>query len=118
MSLEPNLQSVADLQMFYHIGSWNNATGWMDYGSFTFSPEYSSVVKPENAPWRAKLQLIKQMEEQKKTTETIVVDEKFPYVPLIPHPSADTANKNWVDASWSFYCSWADQGCYSSTSIY
>ena len=83
----------------------------MDYGLFDFDTNKVLVSEAAvDAPWKLG---------QK--------DEKFPWVPLIPHPAGEQAV--WTQATWAFYCrfrefaallffhpccllvrSWADQG--------
>ena len=94
-SLEPSAQSVVDMQRLFHIGRWDDYAGWMDFGPFDFRPVPLTISLRLNtsAPWRTALN---------------GRDEQYPYLPLVPHPAR--GQEAWLNSTWNFYCSWADQG--------
>jgi Sulfotransferase domain len=93
MSFEPSTQSVIDIYALLQVASWNNVTGWMDFGPFSFDS------------WS----LVESFSDARAGWKLGQPDELLPQLPLTPHPTRENPVE-WQTSPWNFYCSWSDQG--------
>lgn len=82
MSLEPSVDTAAELLSIYGLGKWNTENGWMCYGAFDFDPvpQMESFENP-NEP-----SIQYQLTQKKKVIQP------------------------WHQSSWTFESSWSDTG--------